>query len=830
MTPIRTLSVSNTGWPSLPERRQTLKTYSVETSRVFAPNASIALVGIRGCGKTSLGYIAARALGWRLIEADDEFERMTGLSRAQFLKNTEHNVEEYRKQERQVMESILSENERDAVIVCGIGSIESHGQMLLRKYALNHPVIHIVRETEYVREWLRIPKENNLVQRLEQSDRKHRVCSNFEFYNLFDGGSGPSILHRSISRDEVPGPGQRSPPYAGTLQRTQQDFIRFINLVMGFPDPARQVLGSKISAAAASPVDRIYTYALSVEFSQIDSLNLDITELECGADAVELEIDASDVLGQSVAADSTWITKLSKQFAILRREIAAPIIYHVNRNSFLKIPEECQGWRDEVYLELLHLGLRMGAEFVTVDIDFESTREILRVKGSTEIIGDYLDINPSQQSWDDPGRFGKYKKATQLRCDIVRMSQFASSDEDNIAIRRFNQKLTSLQGVRPPLIAYNVGRLGRASMCSNTILTTVTHPSLRALHGHRHHHALLSMQEASKMTYDLGLLDPLHFCIFGASIQYSLSPAMHNAGYQASGLPHQYKIRQSPSMRDLDTLLNDPSFGGERSLNSMSTEAQAIGAVNTIIPIKSPIDDISRIPKSQSNHIIGWHGDNTDWIGITTCVRRHLSPANIIRPWTSSLVLGAGGMARAAIYALIRLDVSNIFVCNRTISKAEKLAAHFNEVAASFRNTARRPSARNVKHQIMVIKSMGDPWPVEYEQPTIIVSCVPAHSMGSSPAANITLPTTWLQSANGGVMIELAYKPLITPLIAQIEELREIGRPWVPVNGLEVLPEQGIAQFQLLTGRTAPRHCMRAEVLRKYRGEEDQCVKRHAQR
>lgn len=64
---------------------------------------------------------------------------------------------------------------------------------------------------------------------------------------------------------------------------------------------------------------------------------------------------------------------------------------------------------------------------------------------------------------------------------------------------------------------------------------------------------------------------------------------------------------------------------------------------------------------------------------------------------------------------------------------------------------------------------------------------------------------------------QLAYKPLVTPLLEQIEQLRENGRPWVPVNGLKILPEQGIAQFELMTGRIAPRHIMRDEIRRSLR-------------
>ena len=88
-------------------------------------------------------YIAAKARGWRLVKADDEFERRTGLSRAQILKTNKKDRQAYRIQEIQVIESTLACYKQDTVIIYSIRSIESHCQMLLRNYARTHPVIHI---------------------------------------------------------------------------------------------------------------------------------------------------------------------------------------------------------------------------------------------------------------------------------------------------------------------------------------------------------------------------------------------------------------------------------------------------------------------------------------------------------------------------------------------------------------------------------------------------------------------------------------------------------------------------------------------------------------
>ena len=113
-----------------------------------------------------------------------------------------------------------------------------------------------------------------------------------------------------------------------------------------------------------------------------------------------------------------------------------------------------------------------------------------------------------------------------------------------------------------------------------------------------------------------------------------------------------------------------------------------------------------------------------------------------------------------------------------------------------------------------MLTALHETWESQFRLPSIVISCIPTHPIGDVPSPEFKLPEEWLLSQTGGVIVELGYKTLNTPLLRQAME--HASRGWIAMDGLDLLPDQGFAQFELFTGKRAPRQTMRKAIFENY--------------
>lgn len=280
----------------------------------------------------------------------------------------------------------------------------------------------------------------------------------------------------------------------------------------------------------------------------------------------------------------------------------------------------------------------------------------------------------------------------------------------------------------------------------------------------------------------------LNYYIFGHNISHSLSPTLHNAGFKALNLPYHYSIHQSVSVdKSVEDIISRPDFGGAsvtyphklhvgRLLDTISPQAQQIGAINTIIAKQTP-----------EGRILS--GDNSDWAGIKACIDKsglknlESSPA---------LVLGAGGAARAACYAIKTIGIREIAIVNRTRSKAEATAANFPDMKFQFFDSLDEYCASKQESACRVV-----------------VACIPADDLVEE-----LVPGELFSQTKDGVLVEMAYRPAVTGMMKVAAKYEG----WKLFKGVDILEEQAFVQFELWTGKPAPKDAMKEAVVRSMSG------------
>jgi shikimate dehydrogenase len=165
-------------------------------------------------------------------------------------------------------------------------------------------------------------------------------------------------------------------------------------------------------------------------------------------------------------------------------------------------------------------------------------------------------------------------------------------------------------------------------------------------------------------------------------------------------------------------------------------------------------------------------GDNTDWIGWLNDVQWH---GVNMRDVKRALVLGAGGSARAIVYALVQCG-AEVIIVNRDAERAMKLASDFGAAGAGMNEIA--AYARDTQPQLIVNCTSAGMWPNDDTTPWPDDAPFPANA----------------------VLYDLVYKPRVTKLMQQAERAgaRAIG-------GIGMLAEQGAVAFEKWTSVPAQR-------------------------
>ena len=250
-------------------------------------------------------------------------------------------------------------------------------------------------------------------------------------------------------------------------------------------------------------------------------------------------------------------------------------------------------------------------------------------------------------------------------------------------------------------------------------------------------------------------------CVIGYPVKHSRSPLIHNYWIKQHGIDAEYRIEEVPP-QDLPAFVQSlrehgyvganvtvPHKQASMAVSEPDARARAVGAANTLWyadgVLRSTNSDVEGFLANLDGAAPGWD-----------------------RGLESAVVLGAGGGARAAVFALMQRDVQRIHVINRTIARAEALQKQFG------------PRVR----------------PAGWDETTgllggagLLVNTTTLGMEGCPPLEiNLRCPASL-------VVADLVYHPLLTKLLTAARE-----RGLRTADGLGMLLHQAVRGFELWFG------------------------------
>ena len=266
---------------------------------------------------------------------------------------------------------------------------------------------------------------------------------------------------------------------------------------------------------------------------------------------------------------------------------------------------------------------------------------------------------------------------------------------------------------------------------------------------------------------------------------HSLSPAMHDAAFDALGIDARYEAWDVPPdqlasavgrLRRQDVLGANVTVPHKAAvmphLDAVAPDAQAIGAVNVI--------------RRDGARLLG---ENSDAEGFS----RSLRDADVALTGRRVALLGAGGAAHAVGWAVVNAGADALWIVNRTPERAQRLAERLDDGRG-------RCEVRVLDQAEQAVAA--DVW--------VNATSLGMRREGLDPDER-PVPASVLRAVGArfgdAVAVDLVYRPRVTPFL---EDAASAGLR--TVDGTGMLLHQGAVAFEAWTGRPAPLGAMRSAL------------------
>lgn len=279
-------------------------------------------------------------------------------------------------------------------------------------------------------------------------------------------------------------------------------------------------------------------------------------------------------------------------------------------------------------------------------------------------------------------------------------------------------------------------------------------------------------QIAAKMLRHLYRVDKFSrsakvYGVIADPVRHSISPAVHNRGFQSKRLDAVYLpfLVQPAQLKDFFVLAEKLPIAGFSV--TIPHKQKVLRYLDIVDPLTRRIGAVNTVWRKGGK----WRGTNTDVHGVIGPLKKKLSIAK-----SSVLIAGNGGAARSAAFALLDAG-AKVSITGRNSDRVRALAKVCNAEALTMDQA-------------------------EAQYFDALVHCTP---IGMWPNVDQCL---FKDKIPADVVFDMVYNPLETVLI---KRAKDEGRDVIP--GLQMFIEQAVHQFEIFTGENAPRPAMEKAAL-----------------